>query len=865
MKSRSPGLATLLRWLWFGQLRSNPGRALTAVVAIAIGVALGLGIHLINRSALDEFDAALAVINAQAQARVVATAGSFDEAAYPSVAMHPAIAAASPVLETEVLVIAPAGAQSGTRRPPKLQILGLDVMRAAQVSPSLLPMADGDAPAGSASDVFADDAIFLSPAARRGLDVATGERITVRAGPHEATLRVAGSVPGAAAGQWIAVMDLGAAQWRLGWLGRLTRIDLKLAPGVSAGSAPPDLLARLPRELAWSTPDTSRQRMSNLSRAYRVNLSVLALVALFTGGFIVHSTVALGVLRQQQTLALLGVLGATRRTLVLNVVGQGAILGAIGAGLGTAAGIGLAHATLGLVGGDLGGGYFQGSTPSLSIDLPAIVAFALLGIAAAVSGSLPPALSLRRIAPAQALRSGTAERLLRGRESALLAAGLGAAGAALAMAPPIGGLPIPAYLAIALWLLAGIAFVPIVTHALGRALTRPGLGTWRLPPAWLAAQRLRGASGSAAAALAGVVASVALASAMAIMVHSFRVSVDRWLGTVLPADLYGRSHDGGRQGLFGPDLQRRLQSAPGVARAEFLRVLELRFDPARPPVALLARTLDDVDVRQRLPVTGEVLTPPGDRVAIHVSEAMADLYGFTPGREVDLPLPMTATQHPPPRFFVASIWRDYARQHGAIVIDSTIYRRLTGDDSFSDVSIWLGDGARADGVIDAIHRTLPELEQVEFRSTQEIRALSLTIFDRSFAVTYVLEAVAILVGLFGVAATYSGEALARAREFGMLRHLGVTRGQISRMFAVEAGALIGAGVAWGGVIGVAIAMLLVHRVNPQSFHWTMDVAWPWSLLGACAAALVLLGLVVAVVASRAATGADPVRAVRSDW
>ena len=128
-----------------------------------------------------------------------------------------------------------------------------------------------------------------------------------------------------------------------------------------------------------------------------------------------------------------------------------------------------------------------------------------------------------------------------------------------------------------------------------------------------------------------------------------------------------------------------------------------------------------------------------------------------------------------------------------------------------------------------------------------------------------LEAIAIVVGLFGVTATYAGEALARVREFGMLRHLGVTRASISRMFALESGILIGAGVAWGAAIGVMIAMVLIHRVNPQSFHWTMDVAWPKGLLATSAFALVSLGIAAAVLASRRATGSAPVRAVREDW
>jgi hypothetical protein len=140
-------------------------------------------------------------------------------------------------------------------------------------------------------------------------------------------------------------MDLGTAQWRLaplGLLGRLSRIDLRLIEGADPQTVQRAITARLPADAVWTTPEADEQRMSNVSRAYRVNLNVLALVALFTGAFLVFATMALAVVRQQGELALLGVLGATARARLGAVLAQGAILGALGALLGTAGGIGLA-------------------------------------------------------------------------------------------------------------------------------------------------------------------------------------------------------------------------------------------------------------------------------------------------------------------------------------------------------------------------------------------------------------------------------------------------------------------------------------------------------------------------------------------
>ena len=146
-----------------------------------------------------------------------------------------------------------------------------------------------------------------------------------------------------------------------------------------------------------------------------------------------------------------------------------------------------------------------------------------------------------------------------------------------------------------------------------------------------------------------------------------------------------------------------------------------------------------------------------------------------------------------------------------------------------------------------------------------LRDMALRLFDRSFAVTYALEAIAIVVGLAGVAATVSAQTLARTKEFGMLRHLGVTRRQIVAMLATE-GALLGAVGGLAGIgLGLIMSQVLIHVVNPQSFHWTMETRLPWGLLAGVAAALVASAAGTALLAGRRAVSADAVRAVREDW
>jgi putative ABC transport system permease protein len=311
-------------------------------------------------------------------------------------------------------------------------------------------------------------------------------------------------------------------------------------------------------------------------------------------------------------------------------------------------------------------------------------------------------------------------------------------------------------------------------------------------------------------------------------------------------------------------------------------VTSLLLDPNQPAVALIARDLQDP--AGSLPLVGSALPVPAGYVAIYVSEPMVDLYGarqgtvfsqlsrsfeaFSPDGRASSAMNSGAPQASP-RFYVAGVWRDYARQFGAIAMDRRDFEALTGDRRVNDLALWRAPDA-GDAQLQQAVRALAQAqtgsgELIEFASSGQIRATSLRIFDRSFAVTYWLQAVAIAIGLFGVAASFSAQVLARRKEFGLLAHLGLTRRQILTLVAGEGAAWTLAGALAGLGLGLAVSLVLVHVVNPQSFHWTMDLALPWArLLGLCAA-VILAGTVTAWLAGRAAAGRDAVLAVKEDW
>jgi putative ABC transport system permease protein len=259
------------------------------------------------------------------------------------------------------------------------------------------------------------------------------------------------------------------------------------------------------------------------------------------------------------------------------------------------------------------------------------------------------------------------------------------------------------------------------------------------------------------------------------------------------------------------------------------------------------------------------LPAPAGQVPVYVSEAMVDLYRARPGSA----LPQLADVFGGTRFFVAGVWRDYVRQTGAVLLDAADYQRLSGDARSNELQLWLAPGADAAAVqqrLRALARPQGgQADLIDIASAAQLRAVSLRIFDRSFAVTYWLQAVAIGIGLFGVAASFSAQVLVRRKEFGLLAHLGLTRRQILAVVAGEGAAWTLIGSIAGLVLGLAVAVVLVDVVNPQSFHWTMDLLVPWPRLALLCAAVIACGTLTAWLAGRAAAGRDAVLAVKEDW
>lgn len=847
-----------LRHVFLASLLRRRLATALSLLAIALGVALGLAVQLIHGAALDEFGRGMRLVAGEADLQLVGPRDGFDEAVFVALARHPAVAAASPILEVEARL---------PGREDALRILGVDVFRVLRMQPGLIPLADDGADAGGRFAALQPGRLFLSDDARARLQEADrsgdGEsqppamrenRVLVQSGVRSVTLEVAGRVPGMAG--VIGVMDIAAAQQVFGRIGTLSRVDLKIARGLSVPQALAALNPALPPGLALRPPEAAASEVGTLSRAYRVNLTMLAAIALVTGAFLVFSTQLLSVARRRREFALLRALGLERRTLMRGLLAEGAAVGLVGGLLGVALGHALAAGAFHFVGGDLGAGFFRGLVPSLHFDTLLSLSYLVLGVCAGLAGTWLPAREAARVAPAHALRAGEHERggLPQGHTRSGYAAAMVALAVLACLLPPLRGIPVGGYGAVVFVLAAAVLALPVIARRVLPLLARGRTVIWRLAHA-----RLSGTPGQAVVAGAGVIASVALAVSMAIMVSSFRVSVDDWLAQVLPADLYMRASVSSGSGYLDPAALAMIAATEGVARVDTTRLINLRLSDDEPLFSVLARPSQG---NWGLPLVSGSMAPPAQADGlppIWVSEAAADRHRLARGAVFELPLGGRMV-----RFIVAGVWRDYARQHGAGLIESADYVRLTGDQRVNDAAILLQPGAAPPAVAEAL-RTRFGAEHVTIALPGEIRALSLEIFDRTFLITYLMEAVAVMIGLFGIATTFAALAVTRQGEFGMLRHLGFTRGEIGHLIALEGALTAALGVLAGLVAGAAIAWILIEIINRQSFHWSMELAVPWGALALFVASLILLAALVARLAGRHAMQRSAVLAVKADW
>jgi putative ABC transport system permease protein len=510
-------------------------------------------------------------------------------------------------------------------------------------------------------------------------------------------------------------------------------------------------------------------------------------------------------------------------------MGEGALIGLVGSLLGAMLGVFLAQRTLHVVSLTVSSLYAFVAPSELDVPPVTIVRAVLMGLGVTLAASLAPAVEATHVSPHEDLSPAATERRHRPQRYASLAVVLVAATLVLAKLGPVGGQPLFGYLAALTLLLGTIFLCPLALRSFHGGLVRSLRGSGWVR-ARLAAANLGRALRRNAVAVAAMAVGLAMLVSVSTMIASFRQTVEIWIEQTIRADLYLsrasrliKSADT----RLPADLLARVRTVPGVADADGFRGVRLR-DSRGGQFMLGAGDFDMMARRGRILFrhgdSAQILREARARGAVVVSETFAERYRLGEGD--------TVTLHPPGQTVqlrIAGVYYDYTTEGGLVVMDRGQFQELWTDSWLNSVVIYLAPGADLATVREAMMRASGRDDLVLF-SNRDLRHRILEIFDQTFAITYALQAIALIVAALGILTTLAASVLERTREIGILRSLGLDRRGLATVILAEAGWLAMLANALGILAGLGLSLILIHVINKQSFGWSIQFACPARLI-----------------------------------
>ena len=844
-------------------LSTSPVRTALTILGIGLGVAVAVAIHTANVDVLKSFQQSVTAVAGRATVQVSGGEMGMDELLIERVRQHPDVVSAMPVIQLTARVV------EGLNEGRALSIMALDLLDAADVNTLRFRHDDGTRP--SLDKWLSPQALFVGTRLAAEWNLHVGARLRIATGMRQYDLVVAGLINADAQhpSVWdtLGVMDIAGAQALFGLIGRLDRIDVVTEPGRPVEQVIDELKALLPPGITVSRAAGRTDQIEQMTRAFQLNLTVLSMVSLLVGLFLVYNTVSFAVVRRRREIGMLSAMGMSRRVVTMLFICEAAVMGVVGGLLGSGGGVLLAKSLLARLTQTISDLYTPVDTSvtdvslvGFVVDLPLSVwgMGAALGAIVSMIGAFVPSWDAGQTAPARALAPGDYESTQTARVSflgwigllLLLLAGLGA------LPGPIMGLPLFGYGA-ALCLLLGLScLIPVVVRLFGGMWTAIGQShvqsdrRTRLPLlARLAADHVSRAPGRNAVTISAMMVGISIMVGVDTMVGSFRETVREWIDQTVLADLivapstWLHGHETGQLANRIPlSWAKSLATTPGVAAIDTYRDVSVDLKGRR--VALVSRDLQVHAERSRyLMVHGNsrtVLKEAVEKDGVVISEVLARTAGLRIGELLRLTTPVGEHEFP-----ILGMFFDYATDGGKIVMDRRLYQRLWHDETATVIPIYTEPGA--DRIV--VRRLLEERVRglggswegrtpLMVISNTDLKHEIMIIFDRTFTVTSVLELIAIIIAVLGIVNTLVLSVLQRRREFAMLRSLGTTMLHIRRLMLWESAYLGLLGGLLGVVGGALLSVLLIEVINKQSFGWTIQFSiQPWVVVQALALAL----------------------------
>ncbi len=874
------------------------GRTLTTIAGIALGIGVVIAIQLTNSSSVRGFETALDTVSGRASIEILGS-GGIDETLLPSLGWLRQFGPVSPVIEGDMAIVtadttgrARPGTAPGLTLPNRaeaVKVLGVDILRdrtlrdyavGAYATPdgqaSTAPGAPGARGTELTSQSFlalltSSQSIVITEKLARRRGYKLGDEIRLLAGDRVNTYVIRALLedkgPARVMDGSFVLMDIAAAQLAFARLGRIDRIDVQIerAPtALDASRAPTsaDLDAaaeaigtRLPAGLTAARPSRRGQQVERMLAAFHMNLSALSWVALVVGLFLVYNTATVSVLARRDEVGMLRALGVTRRQVLALFLGEAALMGLAGTALGLGLGRLLADAAVGVTGATVSTLYIASAAAPPSLEWTHVLLALAIGVPLSLLAATVPALEASRVPPTAAMRG--ADQLdtrvrLRPRTFVVpvlvLAAAFG-----LAQLGPVGGIPLFGYLSAFVTILGASLLVPALVYGMARAVRAP-LRRLLGVEGVLAHAHLSSAIPRLSISIAALSVSLAMMVAVAVMIGSFRDTVVYWVGQTLQADLFigpGVQPTTGSGQSLSNTVVEAVRAHPGVEAVDTFRNLDLVYQGNL--VVLAAGQFDVVLSHGALlfkaPADGRAaLAAAVGTDTVVVSEAFANRYGTRPGDTLQL-----ATRAGERPFAVSGVYYDYAIDRGVIVMDQRTFAKHFTDQPPTSLAVYLRDGADPEQVRQEIIDGLDEGHRAFIYTNRLLRAEVLRIFDSTFAITYALELIAVVVAMLGVAGTLLTLVIERRRELTMLRLIGAARRQVQRVVVIEAALIGAASMSIGLVVGLALSVLLVYVINVQSFGWTIQFRVPVPFLAQVSLLVVVATALAGFVPARRAT------------
>ncbi|RMF85987.1 MAG: FtsX-like permease family protein, partial [Nitrospinota bacterium] len=669
--------------------------------------------------------------------------------------------------------------------------------------------------------------------------------------------------PAKAQGGNIALVDIATAQETLGKLGKLDRIDIVVAPGFSVQEVKQRVARLLPPHLQVQRPSRRNAQVEKMLRSFQLNLLGLSLNALFVGMFLIYNTVSVSVVQRRQEIGILRALGVRRREILGVITLEGLLLGIGGSLAGIGLGVLFARFALSLVSRTITSLYLLVAIERIVVGIPEAGLAIGVGTVSALLSALLPAWEASRVSPQEAWQKGSLESKQRQNYWKVSLAGVGVLSLVYPVSrlPAVDDLPVFGYLAAFLVLLGSSLLTPALTLG-GCRLFHPLLRRLFPVEGRLAIGNLTNSLGRSSVVIAALVVGLAMMVSVATMINSFKVTVKVWADQTITADLLvipATKYEGAGSIGMPAEVAEGIARIPGVAAVDPYKDLWVRFQYGE--VFVIAADFDVFSrysryilvqgrreqVRQEL-VKGE---------GILVSDNFAYRYGLGAGDTVILETP-----HGPQSFRIAGVYVDYASDRGVIFVDRSAYLRYWDDPFLDMIGVYLHPRGDAATVQQEILQRFGPRYRLFVTPLEDFKAEILKVIDQTFAITYALEVIAIMVAILGVINSLFATIMERQWEMGVLRTLGTLRGQLQQIILIEAGLMGFFGNLIGTVTGVVLSWVLVAVISKQSFGWTVYLHVPVPLLSGFALVILLVALLSGYLPARKAAQLKVTEAVQ---